>query len=168
MNRDCVVTNPDAPPHKRFRDQPSQSKSKCYDCPSACCRMITTAVTEGRILDPREVSNIRFYLMHENVIVSCAQDCWEIGFLTPCRFITVEQGLYKCSIWSERPQICRDHDPESCSEKAWFLRGERPEGELAFETIEDFDQWLAVNQNALVPFEKLSPTEQDHWNQEYL
>ena len=87
----------------------SVTQAHCVDC-DLCCRhmsmQIDTPETE------KEFDNIRWYLLHENVVVwICEEGDWYVEFKTPCTALT-EEGL--CSIYEDRPQIRRSYESEGC------------------------------------------------------
>lgn len=121
-------------PHDKFK-----VASKCDTCPSACCWYLCVELLQGN-LDAEMLDQIRYYLMHEGVMILFMDGSWHIYFQSKCKYI-VEGKKFRCAIYPQRPTICKDHGSTMCNEKEWFLDGVRPDDELLFKTVEEFDSW---------------------------
>lgn len=81
---------------------------KCSKCDAHCCRHI--AVQIEKPVTNKEIDQVRWYLLHENVWVSIDHDGnWLLEFRTPCRQIVNNQ----CGDYGNRPAICRDYPGEN-------------------------------------------------------
>jgi hypothetical protein len=77
---------------------------KCSKCDAHCCRHV--AVQIGKPVTKKEIDQVRWYLLHENVWVSIDHEGdWLLEFRTPCRKIVNNQ----CGDYENRPVICRDY-----------------------------------------------------------
>jgi Fe-S-cluster containining protein len=59
----------------------------------------------------RDYDNIRWYLIHENVVVYIEKRQWYIGILNKCKNLQADN---RCGIYETRPQICREYTTENC------------------------------------------------------
>jgi uncharacterized protein len=81
---------------------------KCSKCDAHCCRHV--AVQIGKPVTKKEIDQVRWYLLHENVWVSIDHEGdWLLEFRTPCRKIVNNQ----CGDYENRPAICRDYPGEN-------------------------------------------------------
>jgi len=66
-------------------------------------------------LDPprraRDYDDIRWYLMHESILIFVEEGDWYIQFSTRCRNLGADN---RCTIYDVRPDICRDYEPGNC------------------------------------------------------
>ena len=90
----------------------------CQKCRGKCCKTITIALEEkprdddGRI-DWAVVDRFRYLVLHEGISLHLGDEgVWEIVASTPCVHLTAG-GL--CDDYENRPDICRDFDPENCA-----------------------------------------------------
>jgi uncharacterized protein len=83
--------------------------SLCDSCAALCCRYIALPIENPTGV--KDYDNIRWYLMHQNVVVFVENDQWYISFLARCKHITADN---RCGIYTTRPRICRGYDTENC------------------------------------------------------
>jgi len=89
-----------------------------------------------------EWDEIRWKVSHKNVnVVLDNDDDWCVEFLTDCEHLG-EGG--QCDIYDRRPQICREHEPETC-----VINGEGNYYQIILKTIEDVEEYLLNNPDAL-------------------
>lgn len=104
----------------------------CRRCRGTCCSYMAIEIDEPTTLD--DFQNIRWYCAHKETWVFKEEDGeWHVVFNTPCDKLNED---YSCSIYGERPQVCRDHKFGECD---YFLRGEF---ELEMHTLEEVDAYL--------------------------
>jgi uncharacterized protein len=92
----------------------AKKKLECapFECEAKCCRYVAIVIDTPR--SKNEFENIRWFVSHENVFVSKDQDNdWLLEFMTPCKHL--KNNL--CAIYENRPEICRDYDPNDCERK---------------------------------------------------
>ena len=85
----------------------------CEKCGGSCCNYV--AIEIDKPTTKQNCDHIRWYLLHKDVNVFIDHDKnWFVEFRTPCE--KQNPSDYKCTIYSKRPKICRDHgnDDESC------------------------------------------------------
>jgi Fe-S-cluster containining protein len=99
------------PPARQGRTTPMKSESDnlCEKCSGLCCRYF--ALPLDNPTTPRDYDNIRWYLMHENVIVYIEKRQWYIGILNRCKNL---QDDNRCGIYLTRPKICREYTTDNC------------------------------------------------------
>lgn len=81
----------------------------CESCVALCCRYVALPIDNPT--DARDFDNIRWYLMHENVVVFVERKQWYISFLTRCKHLLPDN---RCGIYETRPRICRGYDADNC------------------------------------------------------
>ncbi len=85
------------------------AKSLCDSCAALCCRYFALEI------DPPEsvvdYDNIRWYLMHEHVVVFIEEGHWYLGVLTRCKHLQPDN---RCGIYETRPRICRTYTTDNC------------------------------------------------------
>lgn len=107
----------------------------CVGC-SKCCRYVTIHIDEPE--DKEDWDSIRWYVLHENVIVFLDNEGdWLVEFATPCEKLNADGS---CSIYKDRPQVCRDYDPDNCEN-----HGEGESYTVIFRNLEDVDEYLKKN-----------------------
>lgn len=122
-------------PSPRVR-RPGAAPIPCLDC-GHCCTYLAVGINAPRT--PRYATDVLWYLYHERVSVH--RDVggeWSVVFETRCRNL---QDDFKCSVYAQRPHICRAFDNEGCEvnapdnrDRVWhtpvefleFLRGWQP------------------------------------------
>lgn len=105
----------------------------CRDCGGRCCDYV--AVELDRPSRKKDYDSIRWYLAHKNINVFIDHSRkWFIEFRTPCD----KMDPYKrCTIYKNRPSICRDHgNTEGSCE--YF---DTPYREY-FSTVKEFEKYL--------------------------
>lgn len=104
----------------------------CDTCQAKCCRYIATGIDTPE--DDNDRDNIRWYLFHKNVHVFRGHDQnWYVEFATDCEKLDVN---HRCSIYEERPEICRGHgDGEAGCEATGDPY------DLFFSNADDFMAW---------------------------
>lgn len=81
----------------------------CEHCTAACCRYL--AIPLDKPTCARDYDDIRWYLMHEKLLVFVEEGDWFIQFQTACKHIGADN---RCSIYDIRPEICREYQAEGC------------------------------------------------------
>jgi uncharacterized protein len=83
--------------------------SLCDKCSGLCCRYFALPLDNPESV--REYDNIRWYLLHENVVVFIEKKQWYIGIMSRCKQLMPDN---RCGIYEERPRICREFSTENC------------------------------------------------------
>ena len=106
----------------------------CDQCPdSACCRDVTVEIEEPETLE--DWDEIRWMVAHKNVAVYVDNDDdWVVEFKTPCKKLD-DKG--KCTIYHERPQMCKEHELESC-----VYNGEGTVEKMRFDTMAQVEEHI--------------------------
>jgi Fe-S-cluster containining protein len=81
----------------------------CEHCTAACCRYLALPLDKPR--SARDYDDIRWYLMHEGIIVFVEEGDWYIQFSGGCKNLADDN---RCVIYRTRPRICRDYEPGEC------------------------------------------------------
>ena len=81
----------------------------CDKCAALCCRYIALPIDNPT--DVRDYDNIRWYLMHENVVVFVEEKQWYIGFFAKCKNLQADN---RCGVYLTRPRICRTYTTDNC------------------------------------------------------
>jgi Fe-S-cluster containining protein len=83
--------------------------SLCEKCVALCCRYIALPLDNPE--DAEDYDNIRWYLIHENIVVFVEDGQWFIGILNRCKHLMPDN---RCGIYEERPRICRKYTTDNC------------------------------------------------------
>lgn len=81
----------------------------CDRCSALCCRYFALPLDNPKTA--RDFDNIRWYLIHENVIVYIEKKQWYIGILNRCKNLQPDN---RCGIYETRPRICREYTTDNC------------------------------------------------------
>ncbi len=81
----------------------------CEHCPAACCRYL--AIPLDGPTCARDYDDIRWYLMHEKVLVFVEDGDWYVQFQTTCKNLGADN---LCTVYETRPEICREYEAGSC------------------------------------------------------
>src|SRR5688500_19525139 len=76
--------------------------SLCDKCSALCCRYFALPIDNPETA--REYDNIRWYLLHENVVAFIEKKQWYVGVMTRCKHLLDDN---RCGIYETRPRICR-------------------------------------------------------------
>jgi len=81
----------------------------CEHCTAVCCRYL--AVPLDRPRTARDYDDIRWYLMHQGIIVFVEDGDWYIQFQTRCKNLGLDN---RCAAYDSRPVICQEYQPGDC------------------------------------------------------
>ena len=81
----------------------------CEHCAAACCRYLAIPLDKPR--SARDYDDIRWYLMHQGIMVFVEEGDWYIQFQTRCKNLGADN---RCMVYESRPQICREYEPGDC------------------------------------------------------
>lgn len=85
----------------------------CLEC-GYCCTYLAVGINTPST--PRFATDVLWYLYHERVSVHRDVDGeWSVVFETRCRNL---QADFKCSVYAQRPHICRRFDETGCEVNA--------------------------------------------------
>lgn len=80
----------------------------CDLCGGRCCHYVAIEIDSPTTKSA--VDHMRWYLLHKNVHIFQDHDSnWYVEFRTPCEY---QDDGGRCTIYEERPKICRDHGNE--------------------------------------------------------
>lgn len=83
--------------------------SLCDKCAALCCRYFALQIDRPK--NPRDYDNIRWYLMHESVVIYIEKGAWYLAVLTKCKNLQPDN---RCGIYETRPTICRGYSTDNC------------------------------------------------------
>ncbi len=81
----------------------------CDQCAALCCRYFALPIDNPDC--KRDYDNIRWYLLHQNVVIFVESKQWYIGVLNRCRALQTDN---RCGIYHTRPAICRSYTTDNC------------------------------------------------------
>jgi Fe-S-cluster containining protein len=81
----------------------------CEQCTAACCRYL--ALPLDKPASAKDYDDIRWYLMHENVLVFVEEGDWYVQFQTSCKNLAADN---LCAVYETRPEICREYQQGDC------------------------------------------------------
>ena len=81
----------------------------CDKCAALCCRYFALPIDNPDCR--KDYDNIRWYLIHQNVVVFIEKKQWYVGVLNRCKHL---QDNNLCGIYDTRPAICRSYSTDNC------------------------------------------------------
>ena len=81
----------------------------CDQCAALCCRYISLPIDNPTTR--RDYDDIRWYLIHQNIVVYIEKEQWYVGVLNRCKHL---QDDNRCGIYETRPRVCRKYDTDNC------------------------------------------------------
>lgn len=100
----------------------------CNEC-SDCCKYVAIEVDKPTC--KKDYSDIFWYLYHKDISVFIDHDkSWNLEIRNPCEALN---GTGKCTVYDERPIICRKYDLDTCtthSEGEYYLEKFDTPGQL--------------------------------------
>lgn len=81
----------------------------CEHCTAVCCRYIALPIDKPETA--KDFDDIRWYLLHEGVMVFVENGDWYISVATTCRHLRTD---HMCGIYETRPKICRAYTTDNC------------------------------------------------------
>ncbi len=81
----------------------------CEHCTAVCCHYVALPIEKPTTR--RDFDDIRWYLMHDGVIIFVEDGTWYLQFRAKCRNL---QSDFKCGVYETRPTICREYKAENC------------------------------------------------------
>jgi Fe-S-cluster containining protein len=83
--------------------------SLCDQCAALCCRYISLPIDNPTTR--KDYDDIRWYIIHQNVVVYIEKKQWYVGILNRCKHL---QDDNRCGIYETRPRICRKYTTDNC------------------------------------------------------
>lgn len=108
----------------------------CHLCTASCCRYFALEIDKPKT--KRDFDHIRWYLMHEGVVVWAQDGDWYLEVRTTCRHLQQDNT---CGIYETRPQICRDYGLPGEDPCEYFTQD--LEYDIFFSNDADLEAWLA-------------------------
>jgi Fe-S-cluster containining protein len=108
--------------------------SLCDKCVALCCRYFALPIDNPK--DKRDFDNIRWYLIHENVVVFVSEKQWYIGIMNKCKHLREDS---RCGIYHTRPRICREFSTHNCD-----YHGDEYEFEMLFTSAEQLVEFAEI------------------------
>jgi len=106
----------------------------CRGCVAHCCRYVAVEIDRPRA--GWQYDQIYWMLLHDSVAVYVnRRGKWFVEFQTRCHALDDKN---RCSIYDERPGVCREYEVETCP--VWGV-GEAHR--MRFESAEEFQDYLA-------------------------
>lgn len=106
----------------------------CDKCAALCCRYIALPIDNPDCA--KDYDNIRWYLIHQNIVVFIEKKQWFIGILNRCKHL---QDDNRCGIYETRPRICRSYSTDNCD-----YHGGEYDYERLFTSAEDLLDYAEV------------------------
>ncbi len=97
----------------RGRAVGGMSDCLCDRCAGLCCRYFALPIDNPETR--RDYDNIRWYLLHEKVVVFVEDGQWFIGILNKCKALQPDN---RCGVYETRPKICRGYTPTTATTTA--------------------------------------------------
>jgi len=85
------------------------AESLCDKCAALCCRYFALQIDNPKTAE--DYDNIRWYLVHENVVAFIEDNNWFVGMMSRCKHLQADN---RCGIYETRPRICRKYSTDNC------------------------------------------------------
>ncbi|MHA1573967.1 MAG: YkgJ family cysteine cluster protein [Alphaproteobacteria bacterium] len=120
------------PKHKKKPARNNTRTNKnCRGCPALCCHDLVM-----RILRPRnrkEVEELKWQVQYDTVRIFITNKRWHLLIDGKCMHLTDEN---LCSIYDDRPDKCRRHNPPNCERYGEYW-------DVMINTPEELEEYLA-------------------------
>lgn len=107
-----------------------RSNSLCNGCPAICCTNLAMPVDKPRNAEDRE--DLKWHLHYDTVRVIVRNRRWYLLVEGKCIYL---DGNNLCTIYSNRPDKCRRHNPPSCEYYAGYY-------DVILNTPEDLERYF--------------------------
>ena len=107
----------------------------CHLCSALCCKYFALEIDKP--VTPKDHDEIRWYLLHQNVVVWAQDGDWYLEVRNACRHLQPDKS---CGIYETRPQICRDYGLPEKEGSCEFFTQDVPY-DLFFGSAEEFEAW---------------------------
>ena len=108
----------------------------CNKCTAVCCRQVTVSL-DG-LGSESDYQEMRWLIVHKNVSICVDEEGdWWVEFATDCTHLGKQN---ECLIYENRPQICRDHEIDSCE-----MNGEGEAYPFIFTTEKELNQYIETH-----------------------
>lgn len=81
----------------------------CDVCAALCCRYFSLPIDNPDT--PKDFDDLRWYMLHENVVAFVEDDQWYLGIMNRCKQLQPDN---RCGIYETRPRICRKYSTDNC------------------------------------------------------
>lgn len=109
----------------------------CHDCPAKCCRYIALQIDAPTT--PEDYDQIRWYLLHQDVVVWVDDGDWHLEFRARCKVLQPDNT---CGAYDTRPGICREYGSPENGPCEYYSEGN--DFELLFDSAEEFESYARV------------------------
>ncbi|MFH0920885.1 MAG: YkgJ family cysteine cluster protein [Fibrobacterota bacterium] len=116
------------------KTRPKLLKPDCRQCDGQCCRYF--AVQIDAPVRRKNIDHIRWFLAHRKIAIFADKKDWFIQVWNNCRHLT---KAYRCSIYEERPRICREYGGDISKEDCVDSPNAH---DLYFTKPGEFERWL--------------------------
>lgn len=83
----------------------------CLKC-SICCKSVVLEIDEP------PTDELRWMSSHKGIYVYRSGRQWYVEFAADCEHLNPDKT---CKIYKDRPDICRNHDPEECEREGNYF-----------------------------------------------
>jgi len=105
-------------------------KTICEKCDATCCRNLAFSITKPRTR--YEIDDLKWKLHFNTVKAYVHNKRWYLLITGKCIYLSSKN---LCKKYGQRPQVCRDHKPDSCEKTGkWY--------DKLISTPEDLDRFL--------------------------
>jgi len=107
------------------------SSCLCDQCSALCCRYFVLEIDKPETR--RAYDDIRWYLIHENVLVLIEKKKWYLGIYSRCKHLQQDN---RCGIYETRPKICREYSTDNCD-----YHGGEYDWDILFSSAEQLEKY---------------------------
>ncbi len=118
------------------RDELAPGECLCDHCTGRCCRYFSLPIDNPTTWN--EYDAIRWYLAHGRTLIYVEKKQWYLLVMTRCNYLTDQD---RCSIYLNRPKVCRDYTTDNCEY----------DGEWTFDKVFETPEQLWEYAEAVLP-----------------
>ena len=117
------------------RKEPDPSTDPpCDLCTALCCKYFALEIDKPT--KPRELDQIRWYLVHQDVVIWVQDGDWYLEVRNRCKHLLPDN---RCEIYNTRPDVCREYGDPDDGPCEYY--GDTLQFDLYFDSAEAFEPY---------------------------
>jgi Fe-S-cluster containining protein len=114
------------------RKKVDRSNDLCADCPGKCCHKLLIPFKKPK--DESEMAYYRWHLQYDTLNVAIRSNRWYLVIDGRCMYLNKKD---MCTIYDDRPDTCRDHNPPNCEHYGEWC-------DILLESPDELDAWFEL------------------------
>ncbi|MCD4814281.1 YkgJ family cysteine cluster protein [bacterium] len=109
----------------------------CISCQGQCCRYFALQIDTPRTLE--DYDHLRWYIAHESIALFIEDKEWYMQVNNKCKHL---QDDFKCGMYEERPQICRDYGWDESGDTECHGVNSATDHDIFFSDLKELEAYL--------------------------